>query len=59
MDKQYHKGLLSNIFDDLFEKAEKEYNKMPKEYRGKVSLFEHQENYVREKAMSKLSKLNK
>ncbi len=56
MKEQYHKGLLMNIFDSLFEEAEKEYNKMPKEYREKVSLSEHQENYVREQAMKKLNK---
>ncbi len=56
MENKYHKGLLTNIFDDLFEEAKKEYEKMPKEYQEKVSLFEHQENYVHEKAMNKLNK---
>ena len=56
MKQRYHKGLLSNIFDDLFEEAKKEYEQMPNEYREKVSLHEHQENYVREQAMKKLNK---
>ncbi len=56
MEERYHKGLLTKIFDDLFEEAKKEYEKMPREYQEKVSLFEHQENYVRETAMKKLNK---
>ncbi len=56
MKQEYHRGKLMNIFDKLFAETEKEYNKMPIEYQEKVSLREHQENYVREQAMKKLNK---
>ena len=54
MKEKYHRGKLMNVFDDLFKEAKKEYEKMPREYQKKVSLLEHQENYVHEKAMNKL-----
>lgn len=56
MREECHKGKLMNIFDDMFEEARIEYNKMPEEYRKGVSLHEHQENYVRESAQTRLNK---
>ncbi len=56
MKQEYHKGKLMNIFDELFTEAEKEYDKMPIEYRKKITLHEHQENYVREQANRKCNK---
>ena len=56
MEKENITSGLQNVFDNLFKEAETEYNKMPDEYCKRVSLSEHQENYIREKANEKLKR---
>ncbi len=56
MKKEYKAGKLMNVFDELYEEAEKDYNRMPATYRESITLEDHQENYIREQANKKLNK---
>ena len=49
--EKYERSNLWTVFDDLYDEAEKDYDRMPKEYRESITLEDHQENYIRQQAL--------